>query len=292
MLWLLAILAAFALAKKTTPENAIDEPRPLESVSAYKIGPFTIIVGQNPDGLWDWRAWTSEVLEEEDDADGMESAIGVDFETHDAARSAAMQWVASQTTPGLGTSTPPGTVRNGLRLSPDCSSVSVVDIEEWLQYATPIIRSYDVEEPTGMEAIDLTIGGLFPSCGDTQPKIRGNTWEQTAARIDGIISKIRAGEFLGVEEPEEAVAARIVNMSVPKIPGSRAVWHDGFGGVRHSIVVLPGESEGQWRWFVWEGPRGNFADAWKRGNATSAGHGIIMGKEAADAPKHASVGIS
>lgn len=294
MLWILAIIAVFALTKKTTAPPSGEGPRPLESVAAYKVGPYTVIVGQNELGTWDWRVWTSTVLEGEDDADGLEEAQGFDFETEAAAKAEAMQWVAAQMKPGpgLGVATEPGTVRNGLRASPDCSSISVVDIEQWLAYATPIVRAYDVEEPTGAEALSLTVGGLFPACAEAMPKIRGKTWEQTAARVDAIIAKIRAGELLSVEEPEEAVAARLVNMSAPKVPGARALWHNGWNGRKHSIVLLPGEQPDQWRWFVWEGPRGNFSDAWRRGGATSSGHALIMAKEAADAPKHATVGVS
>jgi len=291
MLWILAILAAYALTKSAT-KTETGHP-PLESVTAYKVGKFTVIVGQDDQGTWDWRAWTTDVLEAADDADGLEEGQGFDHASQAAAKAEAMQWVAAQLEPtplGMGTPDAPGTVRHGVRMSPDCDSVAVVNIAAWLDYATPIIQAWDVEAPTGDGAMARTLGALFPGCADESTRVRGKSWAQTSSRVQSTIDKIRAGELLSVEEPEEVVAARIVNMSVPRIPGARAIWHTGANnGNKHAIVSLPGAA-GQWRYYVWKNARGALDQAFRAGVAGSSGAAIQAGKAEADTYHNVGVG--
>jgi len=288
MLWILALLAVAALAKRSVQEGSSGHA-PLEETTSYKLGPYTVIVGKDEGGLWDWRAWTTKTFENVDDVDGLEQGQGFDHASQAEAKAEAVAWVTATMEPvpgplGLSPAEASGVVRHGVRMSDDCSNVSVTDIEAWLNYATPVVQAYDVEEPTAEGAMMLALGGLFPFCDfeTSPPKIRGKSWAQTAKRVNSTIEKIRAGELLSVEDPEAVVAARLVNMSVPKIPGAMAVWHTGENnGNRHAIVSLPGAA-GQWRYYVWVGPRRGLDEAWKVGVSGSSKDAIREGKRLAD----------
>ncbi|MCG8590677.1 MAG: hypothetical protein MJE66_15405 [Proteobacteria bacterium] len=280
MLWLIALAtlaaaAASARNKTTHDEGPLSSGHPrLENVETTEIETYTVMVGQDEAGTWDWRAWLTTVFESEDEIDGLEEGQGFDAPTLDAALADARAWVAAELRGGpLGGTEPAPTAltRRGVRMSGDCSTLSVTDIEAWIDYAGTIVEAYDAEVPRADEVMRLALGRAFPECGfdrGATPSIRGDSWADVVTRVQSTIGKILAGELLSVEAVEDVVAARIVGMSVPST-GGEALWHVGQNnGNRHAIVVRP-RSDSEWGWWVWEGPRGKWSEAMRAGAAPS-----------------------
>jgi hypothetical protein len=252
MLWIFLLIAAFSLGKRAVLSTG--------EAAAFTVGPYTVVISRD-DTAFSWRVWMTDVFESADDAAGLDLAGGME-DTQRKARQAAAQWIASQQAPAPVASVgQAATERAGLRMSGACDSVTVADLDAWIAYALPRIRAYDVEEPQAEEVMRLTLGGAFPACAEPEakPKIRGASWSSTARRVQRLIEKIRAGKLISVEEPEVAVAARIVGMSAPRIDGAAAYVVAGWQGAPYAIVLTP---EGdRWRYRVWAGPRASNRDA-------------------------------
>ena len=269
MIWLLLLTAAAALASSSSDSPTLlaeDEPtghRELENVQTVDVETYTVLVGQDAEGTWDWRAWLTTVFESGEQLDGLEEGQGFDAPTLEDAVEEARAWVLAQLGDGMVSETAPALTRRGVRVSGDCSTISVSDIGAWISHAAPIVLEYDVDEPDADTLMRMALGRLFPECGITEgasPSIRGQSWELTRDRVQSVIAKILAGELLSVEPVEDVVAARLVGMSAPATDGE-AFWHVGQNnGVKHAVVVIPDDVAG-WRWFVWQGPRRKWAEA-------------------------------
>jgi len=300
MLWLLA-LATVALVASAENKNPPPAPVgnsghvPLNNVDTFEVLTYTVLVGQDEEGNWDWRAWLTTVFESRDEIDGLEEGQGFDWPTREEAEAEARAWAESQLRGPLGTSVPvePAITRRGVRVSGDGSAVSVTDIDAWIAHAAPIIKGHDVESPQADDIMRLTLHGAFPERGfdsGASPSIRGQSWEKTRERVQAVIDKILAGELLSVQPLEEVVAARVLNMSAPTVEGASAFLHTGANnGNEHAIVVRPMPS-GDAAWWVWQGPRRDWDDAAQVGTARDTEEAKGAAKAWADA--YYNVGVS
>lgn len=296
MLWLLALVAAAAALggrKKTLTPTATAEPSGhprLQNVETFEVETYTILVGQDDEGTWDWRAWLTTVFEGDDELDGLEEGQGFDAETLEAAMDEARAWVAAElhgaAVGGGGPPSPLAITRRGVRLSGDCERISVSDIQAWIDYAGPVVESYDAETPLAEDVMRQTLGHLFPECRfaeGIEPSIRGQSWAATRERVQATIDKIVDGVLLSVEPVEDVVAARVVGMSVPATEGGVAMLHTGKNNKKvHAIVVKPGAG-GNWSWWLWEGPRRKWSEATKSGSSTTRDIAVQRAKSFADA---------
>jgi len=157
----------------------------------------------------------------------------------------------------------PGTQAEGVRINQECTEIGVYDLSTWIAAAAPIVReSGSTDADTLMRKAFFAV---FPGCGiedGNSPEVRGQTWDATKTRVQNVIDKAQAGLFLDPAPTEEVLAARIVGMSVPSVPGASAINHVGAkNGNLHTIVIRPFGNDGFFRYWVWQGPRTDYASA-------------------------------
>jgi len=157
----------------------------------------------------------------------------------------------------------PGTQAEGVRIDQDCTQIGVYDLSTWISAAAPIVRdSGSTDADTLMRKAFFAV---FPGCGiedGNSPEVRGQTWEATKTRVQTVIDKAQAGLLLDPAPNEEVIAARIVGMSVPSVPGASAINHVGAkNGNLHTIVIRPFGEDGFFRYWVWAGPRTSYDSA-------------------------------
>lgn len=143
--------------------------------------------------------------------------------------------------------------RYGLRVGADCSSVTVQNLEEWLAWAEPAVdvaaeALHREGRLSGAQLMRLVWSRAFPECAEATPRMRLASWNQTARRVDAIVKKQLDGEFIDVHPVGRVLAAKIVGMSPPKVPG-RAFFHPAPGGVPYAVIV--DKAEDGWRWRAW-----------------------------------------
>lgn len=277
-MFLLLLLLAGALGKRSpVSQDVVGTGHPnLSHVEVFELDRYTVLLGQDDQGTWDWRAWLTSVFESGEEVEGLEEGQGFDAKTRDDAVAEAQAWVAGELGQPLASDAPSSDAkaRRGVRMTGDCSRLTVTDIERWIAYASPIVSSYDVEVPSADEVMARTIGDLFADCDLRHgPEIRGKSWHATRDRVQATIAKIVAGELLSVAPVEDVVAARIVGMSAPSVEGAVAQWHTTPGGARRAVVVVPRPDSGA-AWWVWAGPRRKWDEAAHVGVAPSVAAGL------------------
>jgi hypothetical protein len=281
---LLAILL-FAFGRGGTSSEA-HPVEPLENVHDYRVGPYQILVGEAADGSWSWRVYDAAVWAESDDPTGTELAAGYDAADQADALKRAKAWVDArleEQKPGAGAPMQ----AHGLRVSADCGEIQVVDIEQWLAFATPLVRSYEADPLLADDVARVVLDAALPECGlrdrSAKPKIRGTSWDTTMARAQSTIDSIISGELLSVQPPEQVAAARLVGMSAPSVPGSMAEWHTGENnGNVHAIIVTPNRPKEDFLWRVWKGPRRDREDILKFGFSPTRSQAMRDAKQWAD----------
>jgi hypothetical protein len=290
---LVGLLLAVA-ANKTDPEQ--DEGRPvppgplgssghrdLSRVSGWDVSGYRVVVGMGDDGLWDWRVWKSDVHMSEGDIDGLEEAQGFDSPDERTALARATAWVRRQPdVPEAG-----DRQAHGLRVSQDCSSITVSDLGMWLRFSTPRIETYDVANPQAEVIARVLLDAAFPDCGFRSalrvPTIRGTPWETTMERAQSTIQQIVDGNLLAVQPAEEIVAARLVGMSAPGIPDALAEWHVGTrSGRTYSLVVTPSQPPGRHLWRAWVGAPGRREDIAGTGHELTPARAMTAARAWAD----------
>lgn len=294
-MWILIALALFAVAggsKNTVSPNDGKGPRnpasaapELSEIEVLTYRTYTIVVGKEDDGSWDWRTWSTDVFESIDDLDGTEAALGFDSDNREQAIARAKAWVDQKIdaadrdrqpvppmpSPVSSTGAVEALSRRGLRMSGDCGEISVTSLADFSSHAINQIRAYDVENPNAAEIMERTFDSVFPECGiladGNRPSIRGRPWATVQARVQSVIDKVLANDWLSVAPAEEVLAARMVDMSAPSRQGAQAMWITDDDGTRYSFVSLPDGDA--WRWWVWEGSRGDIDDALVQGATPS-----------------------
>jgi len=157
----------------------------------------------------------------------------------------------------------PGTQAQGVRINEDCTQIGVYDLGMWISHAAPIVRASNSSDADTLmrEAFLSVFGGCGIEDGNS-PEIRGQTWDKTKTRVQNAVNKIIEGLMLDPAPNEEVIAARIVGMSVPSVPGASAINHIGEkNGNLHTIVIRPVGEDGFFRYWVWQGPRTDYATA-------------------------------
>jgi hypothetical protein len=170
-------------------------------------------------------------------------------------------------------------VRHGLRLAADCTKLEMMDLDTWLLWATPQVDkvAHQLAAEKRLSGAQLQRGvfaSAFPECKDATPKIRASTWVQVTRRVQRIVDKELAGEFLDVYPVGTVLAARIVGMSPPRLKG-RAFFHPAPDGTPYAVVVE--QAGGGFRFGIW-----------KRVRSGSPVHSGVMASEtdAANAAKN------
>lgn len=181
--------------------------------------------------------------------------------------------------------------RHGLRMAADCKSVAVQNLEAWIGWTAPKIDAIATtlakqKQLTGAELQRRVFAKAFPECADATPKIRGRAWAQVTKGVQKIVDRELAGEFLDLHPLAVVLAARMVAMSPPKLPGA-ALWHDKDG---KAWAVLVDQAEDGWRWRVWQGaPEG---DPYHGDLAASQGAAVQAAKAYIDSLQTAGVAFN
>ncbi len=149
--------------------------------------------------------------------------------------------------------------RHGLRLTPDCSRITVQDLGTWIDWAS---RKIDAAAARARDKDGNVSAGLlmrqvfkraFPECPDATPKVRDRSWAKIARQTQGIIDKEIAGDFIDVHPLSVVLAARLVGMSPPKVPGT-AFFYASPKDLPFAVVVTK-TAPGKWRWRIWKDRR-------------------------------------
>lgn len=149
--------------------------------------------------------------------------------------------------------------RHGLRVSADCGHVTVQNLEAWLTWAAPAVDvvagELDAQKRlTGGQLMRGVWARAFPECKDASPQIRAQSWQRVAKQVQRVVDKLLAGDFIDVHPVGRVLAAKIVGMNPPKVPG-RAFFHTAKNGTKFAVVVDPVETAvgKRWRWRIWQG---------------------------------------
>ena len=218
-------------------------PKPSE-VHTFESGPFTAelaMLGEK----WGWWIWQTPTYESTDGDRDQALASGT-AGTEAQATAAVQQWIGTY----AADAGEQPMVRRGVRVTPDCAQIQVLEIDKWIAHAAPRVRQSG-ESSTGAELMADALLAAFPECEfDAQTMIRGKPWPDVEQRVDAMLDKFRDGQFASVEPPEEAIAARLLGMSAPARPGEAFLRDQ--GETRYLVVVEP--HLGGWKAVVWDNP--------------------------------------